>query len=95
MSQVSCPSCKRKGTYSEKHKQCAACGLGYEATLGELPKVEKPVTERVTVTANVTKREDVTGIVTADAPCEHCGCPGHKKPKSTAERQRAYRERNA
>ena len=29
MTQTSCPSCKRKGTYSPKHKQCAACGLGY------------------------------------------------------------------
>ena len=26
---VKCPSCDRKGTYSSKHKQCSACGLGY------------------------------------------------------------------
>ena len=32
MKGILCPSCKRKGTYSEKHKQCQACGLGYEVT---------------------------------------------------------------
>ena len=85
MPQVSCPSCKRKGTYSPKFEQCSACGLGYE-----LPQA---VTERVTVTPSVTNGEDVTAVVTADTPCEYCGCSGHKKPKSTAERQRAYRER--
>ena len=43
MTQVSCPNCKRKGTYSPKHKQCAACGLGYPIA----PKVVSVVPDDV------------------------------------------------
>ena len=70
MPQVSCPSCKRKGTYSPKHEQCSACGLGYEVT---------PVTERVTrelpVTATVTEPPSVTeernAVTDAVTPPQH------------------------
>ena len=71
MSEVSCPSCSRKGTYSPKHKQCAACGLGYPLA----PKVVSMVPDdvrpevlhdgRITpVTERVTNEQPVTPGVT-------------------------------
>ena len=69
MSQVSCPSCKRKGTYSEKHEQCGACGLGYE-NLEHFSQEEGPMTASVTqsVTRRVTIDVDDTGGVTPVTP---------------------------
>lgn len=32
---VPCPKCRRTGTYSEKFRQCSACGLGYSAPVKE------------------------------------------------------------
>ena len=91
MTQTNCPSCKRKGTYSKKHEQCAACGLGYEiATVPDdvkpeglhdgrvTPVTEEPVTKRVTVTPNVTS--GVTGIVTAFTPAVQPPMPGEECP---------------
>ena len=107
MTQVSCPSCKRKGTYSPKNKQCGACGLGYPIApkvVSMVPDDVMPevlhdgritpvtaVTERVTVTESVTNQAEVTAVVPADAPGEDCGCRGHRKAESTAERQRGER----
>ena len=94
MKGVLCPSCKRKGTYSPKFEQCQACGLGYEATLGELPKVEKPVTHKE-VTGKMmaaSSSGDETRHVTSNGGrhCRTCTCG---PPKTGAERQKEYRER--
>ena len=103
MPQVSCPSCKRKGTYSEKHKQCSACGLGYEAVVvtpgvtpaGETFEVVTPVTPSVTE-----KAESVTQDVTNDTKAvTFHDCPDCKarhriqRHESNAARQKAYRKR--
>ncbi len=79
VSRKKCPSCKRD-TWSEKNQQCSACGKGWE-------KVTPTVTASNRVTQYVTPE-----VGTLDV-CSRCGCPGHEKAKSGAERQKAYRER--
>ena len=89
MPQVSCPSCKRKGTYSPKFEQCPACGLGMEiATVPDDVRPEVLHDGRVTpVTPDVTQGDVVTDGVTPHCPT--CRCV----KRTNAERQRAYRER--
>ena len=89
MVQVSCPSCKRKGTYAEKFKQCSGCGRGYElpkvvAESGEEPKVVKsdPVPAESGKTTFMRRKYDPLLVV--GEPCPTCG----KKVG-----RRAYRER--
>ena len=64
MPQISCPSCKRKGTYSEKFEQCSACGLGYEVT---------PVTPKVVSEPKVVTETGSTPKVVVGEPCPTCG----------------------
>ena len=86
MAAPKCPKCKRKGTYNAKYGQCSACGLGRE-----------PVTPAVTEKFIPEIEFNVAAIVPADAlkeaPCRVCGCPGHNKPMTGAERQKAWRAR--
>ena len=100
MAQVSCPSCKRKGTYSPKNKQCAACGLGYTVT--PVTPVT-PVTEHRTGVAPAVTNVTTATPVTEDRVVSHSGfppdpgevCPlcDERKPSEKALKQRKYRER--
>ena len=88
MKVILCPSCKRKGTYSPKNKQCAACGLGYEVREARL----LPDGAVVPVTPVTEPESDETHNVTSNGGrhCSTCTCG---PPKTGAERQHEYRER--
>ena len=89
MPQVSCPSCKRKGTYSPKFEQCQACGLGYTVTpvTPVTPVTEEPVTNVTTVTP-VTEPMYVQVVVEPGEVCPTCD---ERKPSEKALKQRKWR----
>ena len=96
MSNPACPKCHRKGTYSEKYKQCTACGLGVtKRVTGDKPAVTVPVTQTRIVTPHVTLPP--TAVTEAVTPVTNgvTACPECKRPfaKTGAERAKAYRAR--
>lgn len=75
---VPCPNCHRKNTYSEKNRQCSACGLGWEQQPERIQGVTRglrPVTQNVTSrTLYPTEVEPVTESVT-DGEYEYQAVP--------------------